>query len=149
MSSNPNEVHLKELKELYNTNFWPDSQESSVNVSIKMQIGDHTVDFPLMQVWASSTIHDLFVGYAGYLEHAPPPQAPPAEPVPEPTPPAPAQATNEPPLIDVGQVTYRGNEYLVEKTGEESYRVLRKTDRSEVNKASPTCKAIIKIFSNG
>lgn len=142
---NPNEAYLKELKELYNQNFWPNNQEAEVTARITIQLGGRSIEFPVMRIWASSTVHDLFAGFAGFLQNggALPPIPETTEAPPDSPPPAPA----EPPLTDVGQVTYRGNDYLVEKTDEDTYRVLRKADRTQVNSASPTCKAIIKIFS--
>ena len=51
----------------------------------------------------------------------------------------------EPPPVDVGQVEYRNNLYIVEQTGEEDFVVLRQ-DRTEVNPKSPLAKAVVKRF---
>ena len=158
MNDNPNSEYINELRELYNSNFWPKGQETAASVSITMHIGGRSIDFPVMSVWPSNTIHDIFLEYVNFLRTAPPVPAPAAVQVAaKPVEATPALApvvvststTSASDLIDVGQVTYRSNEYLVEQTGGESFRVLRKKDRTEVNSISPTAKAIIKIFSKG
>ena len=127
------------VSEWYNRIFFKDGESNKpeqavLGITLRHESG--TLEIPRIRLSPDNKLHEIIASYHEYLKEEPREvdtvtQKPKTE--------------EEPPPVDVGQVEYRNNLYIVEQTGEEDFVVLRQ-DRTEVNPKSPLAKAVVKRF---
>lgn len=137
-----NTISSEDVKEFFNSTFFPEGRPQNAQISVTIRRGDKMVIIPGVKAHPGTTLNDLFHEYHDYLkENGPMGEISTKE----------ADQNTNPlgddgQVLDFEQVDYRGNTYLVEERENDLFVVRRTTDNEVLNNQSPTVKAIIKSW---
>jgi outer membrane lipopolysaccharide assembly protein LptE/RlpB len=123
----------KTIKDFYNQQFFPEGKAKEAHIILTIEAQGEKITIPGIKVHPSTTIDSIFKAYHSYLSQN---QAPTAT----------KEEENQSKILNIEQVEYKNNTYLIEQHGEEDFIIRNQESGKVINPKSPVGKQVLKNF---
>lgn len=124
----------KKIKDFYNQQFFPEGKAKEAHIILTIEAQGEKITIPGIKVHPNTTIDSIFKAYHHYLS-----QSQITEPKVE---------ENQSKILNIEQVEYKNNTYLIEQLGEDNFIIRNQESGKVINPKSPVGKILLKILKN-